>query len=205
MLGPANLNFKKPNCYKERRLEMQTIVVKDLMIPIADYATVSEEANLYEAVIALEEAQRSFDQNKYRHRAILVYDANRRIVGKLSQLDVIRSLEPKYEGIGDLQDLTRFGLNPDYIRQMIKDHGLWKQPIDDICKTAAKLRVKDIMYTLTEGEYVADDATLNEAVHRLIVGRHQSLLVTQGKEIVGVLRLTDVFSKICEYIKACEI
>jgi CBS domain-containing protein len=184
---------------------MQTIVVKDLMIPLADYATVSEEANLYEAVFALEEAQKHFDQNKYRHRAILVYDKNRRIVGKLSQLDVIRSLEPKYEGIGDLQDLTRFGLNPDYIRQMIKDHGLWKQPIDDICKTAAKLKVKDIMYTPTQGEYVAEDATLNEAVHRLIVGRHQSLLVTQGKEIVGVLRLTDVFTKICGFIKACEI
>jgi len=184
---------------------METILVKEVMVPLADYATVSEEATLYEAVVALESAQKSFDRDKYRHRAILVYDANRRIVGKLSQLDVIRSLEPKYEGIGDLKDLTRFGLSPDYMRQMIKDHGLWKQPIDDICRTAAKLRVKDIMYTPTQGEYVAEDATLNEAVHRLIVGRHQSLLVTSSAEIVGVLRLTDVFTRISDFIKACEI
>jgi CBS domain-containing protein len=184
---------------------MKTISVKEMMIPLADYATVSEEANLYEAVVALEEAQRSFDQDKYRHRAILVYDKNRRIVGKLSQLDVIRSLEPKYEGMGDLKDLTRFGLSPDYMRQMMRDHGLWKQPIDDICRTAARLRVKDIMYTPTQGEYVAEDATLNEAVHRLIMGPHQSLLVTREDGIVGVLRLTDVFSKICDFIKTCEI
>ena len=184
---------------------METILVKQMMVPLEDYATVSEEANLYEAVLAMEEAQRSFDQDKYRHRAILVYDKNRRIVGKLSQLDVIRSLEPKYDGIGDMKELTHFGLNPDYIRQMIKDHGLWKKPIDDICRKAARLRVKDIMYTPTQGEYVAEEATLNEAVHQLIVGRHQSLLVTRGAEIVGILRLTDVFTKICDLIKACEI
>jgi CBS domain-containing protein len=184
---------------------MESMLVKEMMVPLEEYATVSEEANLYEAVRALEDAQKNYDQNKYRHRAILVYDANRRIVGKLSQLDVIRSLEPRYEGIGDLKDLTRFGLNADYIRQMIKDHGLWKQPIDDICRTAAKLRVKDIMYTPTQREYVSEDASLNEAVHQLIVGHHQSLLVTRGAEIVGVLRLTDVFTRICGLITACRI
>jgi CBS domain-containing protein len=184
---------------------MESMLVKEMMVPLEEYATVSEEANLYEAVRALEDAQKNYDQNKYRHRAILVYDANRRIVGKLSQLDVIRSLEPRYEGIGDLKDLTRFGLNADYIRQMIKDHGLWKQPIDDICRTAGKLRVKDIMYTPTQREYVSEDASLNEAVHQLIVGHHQSLLVTRGAEIVGVLRLTDVFTRICGLITACRI
>jgi hypothetical protein len=60
---------------KGKEILMETILVKEMMIPLADYATVSEEANLYEAVVALEEAQRSFDQDKYRHRAILVYDA----------------------------------------------------------------------------------------------------------------------------------
>jgi len=61
------------------------------------------------------------------------------------------------------------------------------------------------MHAPTQGEHVAEDATLNEAVHRLIVGRHQSLLVTRGEEIVGVLRLTDVFSKICDFIKVCKV
>jgi hypothetical protein len=35
------------------------------------------------------------------------------------------------------------------------------------------------------------------------MGRHQSLLVTKGEEIVGVLRLTDVFREISERISSC--
>jgi CBS domain-containing protein len=62
------------------------------------------------------------------------------------------------------------------------------------------------MYTPTEGEYVPDEATLDQALHQLVVGRHQSLLVTRdGREIVGILRLTDVFQEVCEMIKACQL
>jgi CBS domain-containing protein len=61
------------------------------------------------------------------------------------------------------------------------------------------------MYTLTEGEYVREDATLDEAIHQLVIGHHQSLLVTRGEEIVGILRLSDVFREICNMIKECHI
>lgn len=184
---------------------MESVITKDIMVPLEDYATVSENATLHEAVKALEEAQKKFDQNKYRHRAILVFDSGGNIVGKLSQLDVLKSLEPRYEGIGEMKGLSRYGVDAEYIRQMIKDYGLWKQPLDDICRKASMLIVKDIMQIPTEGEYVAEDATLNEAVHQLIVGQHQSLLVTRGEKIVGVLRLTDVFKKITGLINECAI
>ena len=65
--------------------------------------------------------------------------------------------------------------------------------------------VKDIMYTPTEGEYVEEKASLGEAIHQLVMGHHQSLLVTKEDEIVGILRLVDVFKEICEGIKACEL
>jgi hypothetical protein len=38
--------------------------IENLMIPLADYATVSEDATLYEAVLALEESQKKFDTNR---------------------------------------------------------------------------------------------------------------------------------------------
>ena len=183
---------------------MESIFVKDIMVPLEDYATVSQEATLYEALEALKAAQNSFDQDRYRHRAILVYDSRKNIVGKLSQMDVIKSLEPKYEGIGDLNGVSRYGLNPDSILDMIKQYGLWKQPIDYACRKAGNIKVKEIMYTPSRGEYVAEDATLNEAVHQLIVGRHQSLLVTRGMQIVGILRLTDVFKKITDTVFDCR-
>ncbi len=74
---------------------MKTKIVKDMMVSLSDYATVSEDSTLYDAIIALEEAQKKFDQTRYRHRAILIYDKNNHITGKVSQLDVLRALEPK--------------------------------------------------------------------------------------------------------------
>jgi len=65
--------------------------------------------------------------------------------------------------------------------------------------------VKNFMYTPTEGEYVEESASLNEAIHQLIMGHHQSLLVTRKKQIVGILRLTDVFKEVFEVMKTCII
>jgi CBS domain-containing protein len=183
---------------------VESILVKDMMVPLADYATVSEEATLGEAVLALKEAQQNFDKDKYRHRAVLVLGNRRNVVGKISQIDALKALEPKYRGFGDIQKLEGlFGFKEEAVRQMITDHGLWKQPIDDICRKAANLKVRDIMHTPSQGEYVSEDSTLNEALHQLILGPHQSLLVTRGKEIVGVLRLTDVFHRISELMATC--
>jgi hypothetical protein len=61
------------------------------------------------------------------------------------------------------------------------------------------------MYTPTKEEYVEEKASLNEAIHHLIMGHHQSLLVTRGKEIVGILRLSDLFYEVGERIKTCEL
>ncbi|RKY93392.1 MAG: CBS domain-containing protein [Ignavibacteriae bacterium] len=183
---------------------METLTVKDLMVPLSGYATVSEDATLYEAVKALKTAQKNFDQTRDRHRAILITDKNNRIVGKLSQLDVIRALEPKYLKIDDPQSLSRFGFSQDYLKYTLKEHQLWENALDDICKKAAKLIVKAFMYAPTEGEYVKEDTSLEEAIHLLVMGRHQSLLVTKGKDIMGILRLTDVFKQISDKISSCS-
>ncbi|HDR15580.1 MAG TPA: CBS domain-containing protein [Desulfobacteraceae bacterium] len=184
---------------------MKSVLIKDIMVALEDYATVSEEATLYEAVNALEEAQKRFDENKYRHRAVLVYDSKGNIIGKLSQLDVLKSLEPKYDGIGDLKGLSRYGVDAERIRHMIKEYGLWRQPLDNICRKAATVKVKEIVRTPSQGEYIEENATLNEAIHHLIIGQHQSLLVKRGNKIVGLLRLTDVFKEITTLINTCEI
>jgi predicted transcriptional regulator len=85
------------------------------------------------------------------------------------------------------------------------DHNLWAGPMDNICRKAFDIKVKDIMYTLAAGEYVEQGSSLGQAIHQLVIGYHQSLLVTNGKEVIGILRLTDVFSEIAKVIKQCEI
>lgn len=184
---------------------MKEYTVKDLMVPISEYATVSEDASLYEAVLTLEKAQADFNANHYTHRAILVYDKQKQIVGKLSQLDVIRSLEPKYNDMLESSGHSRFGFSRKFMKSLLTQYKLWDMPLADICRKASGIRVSDVMYTPSEGEFVSEEATLNEAVHMLVMGHHQSLLVTRGTEIIGILRLTDVFSAIFHMMKECNI
>ncbi|MEW6672917.1 MAG: CBS domain-containing protein [Thermodesulfobacteriota bacterium] len=184
---------------------MEQLKVKDLMVPLADYATVSEDASLYDAVVALGKAQKAFNKDRDKHRAILVLDKNGYVIGKLSQMDVIKGLEPNYEKIGSLRDTSRFGFSPDFMRSLIKNYGLWDRPLRELCKKAAVKKVSEIMYRPTEGEYVNADDTLDQGIHQLIFGHHQSLLVMRRKQIVGILRLSDVFREICSMIESCSI
>ncbi len=186
---------------------MKTINVKDLMVPLEEYATVSEEATLFEAVVALEQAQETLDRTrfKYLHRAILVYDKNNNIVGKISQLDVLRALEPKYGEMGDQQSISRFGFSKKFLQSLREQFSLLDIPFDEACRKAAQLKGKKFMHSPTEGEYVNEDATLDVAIHRLVMGHHQSLLVTRGEKIVGIIKLTDVFAEIFQTMKAAEL
>ncbi|MBT8378212.1 MAG: CBS domain-containing protein [Ignavibacteria bacterium] len=183
---------------------MEKLTVKEMMVPLSRYATVSEDATLGEAVKTLKQAQKDFDHTRDKHRAILITDRNNNIVGKLSQLDVIKALEPKYVKLDDRKQLSRFGFSKDYMKAILKEHQLWDKSMDRICEKASTVIVKTIMYTPTDGEYVKEDTTLEEAIHQLIMGRHQSLLVTHNKGIVGILRLTDVFREIANRISACS-
>ena len=182
---------------------MKSTLVKDLMVPLSEYAVVHAEATLSEALDALEKAQEQFDRSRYRHRAILVCEnKTNKVIGKLSQLDVIRSLEPKYGQFMEEKEfpktgMSHFGFSPQFMSSILEQYELWYEPLKDICGKAGKQKVKEIMHTLTAGEYVKENANLGEAVHQLIMGRHQSLLVTKDEDIVGILRLTDVFKEIC--------
>lgn len=183
---------------------MKSITVKDLMVSLADYASVSQEATLYEAVVALDEAQKRLHRDRHPHRAVLVLDEEGQAIGKLSQWDLIRALEPRYNEIGDFKSFVRLGFSSSFIRSMIKDQGLWQKPLDNICQKASQIQVKDVMYSPSEGEYVSADATLDEGIHQLVIGHHQSLLVTRGSKVVGILRLSDVFTEVCKMIKSRE-
>lgn len=183
---------------------MEKTIVKELMVSLEEYPVVSEEASVYEAVVALENAQKEFDKTRDRHRAVLAHDRKKRIVGKVSQWDLIKSLEPKYEGFGDIRSTSLSGLSPLLIKSMMESSRLWQGDLDIACSRVAGKKVKDIMYRPTEGEKLEENATLGEALHTLIVGHHQSLLVTRGNRIVGILRLTDMFNLVCERIKSCR-
>ena len=85
---------------------MRTITVRELMVPLEDYATVPREATLRDAVLALEKAQMNLDPNRHKHRAILVLDEGGKVVSKITMKNILVALEPNYgkvEGMGVLE------------------------------------------------------------------------------------------------------
>ena len=184
---------------------MKTATVKDLMRPLSEYKTISTEANLYEVAQALDQAQKEFENNPKLHKIILISDENGEIVGKISQLDVLRYLEPKGKPIGDSGSLSRFGVSPQYLKPMLNQCEFWARPLIDICRDAGRLKVKKLIQTPVEGEFVEEDALLAKAIHRFALEHHQSLLVTRDKKIVGVLRQMDIFKEVFQTLATCEL
>ena len=181
---------------------MKRIAIKDLMVPLEEYATVFEEATLAEAIRALELAQQAFDHTKYRHRAILVLNKDGHVVGKVSQRDALKALEPKYKEIQGEDTKTAFRhFSRMFLTSMLEHHRLFDIPLEDLRKKADTLKVKEFMRTLSVDECLNENAVLDEAVHILIMGRHQSVLVTRNSKVVGILRLTDVFAAVFQTLE----
>lgn len=184
---------------------MKNFIVKDLMVPITEYATVPEKATLFEAVLALEKAQEQFQQNRYSHRAVLVMDKNSRVIGKLSQMDFLSALEPKDENLERIRQFKQFGFSRKAVALQQEEYLKTSPPILDIYAKTAKMSVTHFMQRLTEGEYVDENATLDMALHQLTAESNLSLLVTRGTDIVGVLRLADVFAAVYHTMKATQL
>jgi hypothetical protein len=130
-----------------------------------------------------------------------VLEKSGKVVSKITMKDILVALEPNYGKVEGTEVLERSGYSPDMIRSMLEDSALWTEPLQFFQERAAKLRVSDFIQAPSEDEYIDENATLGEAIHRLIVYPYHSLLATSAGTVVGILRLSDVFTKICDIIK----
>ncbi|HSO18477.1 MAG TPA: CBS domain-containing protein [Desulfosarcina sp.] len=174
---------------------MKNTTVVKLMVPLSEYASVSATATLADAVAALAKAQECYDPSRYRHRAVLVVDEQDQVVGKISQAHVLKALEPKYfEELEIDGDLGIHRLSNYILKTMVDKYDLFEDPFDEACRRAAQLPIRKVMHRPRSDEFIDKDGSLGEAIHRLVVGCHQSLLVRDGGRVIGVLRLTDLFA-----------
>jgi hypothetical protein len=173
--------------------------VKDIMFDLNDYAIVPESATMLEAIYALDEAQKKLPSDRQPHRAILVEDSRGRIVGKLGHLAFLKGLEPKYQKIGDLGELSQTGLSQEFISTLMNDLSLWKDNLSAYVDRAKTTKVSEVMRPVTES--IDENASLNEALHKILMYQSLSILVTRNELVVGILRLSDLFTVITTVIK----
>ncbi len=176
---------------------MEHNCVKDLMVPISKYATVTVGTSLLDAILALEKAQEAYTSSKYQHRAILVLDSNRQVVGRVSQLRILKAIETRHDLDSDMEKLSNFRFSEEYIAGRREQERL-NGPVlnSESLRAALEKKVEHFMQKPTLGEFVSEDSSIDIAIHKLVAGAHASLLVTSNHSITGVLRLPDVFSEV---------
>jgi len=178
--------------------------IRELMVPLSNCATVPQEASLCDAVTALREAQESYDQGKYPHRAILIVDEHNDVVGKVNLTAILKALEPKYGEMLSDDSPSHYGFSTEFQKQIYESFNLWDSSLDELCATAASLKIKTFMFEVKKDGQIDVDASIELAIHQLVLGQLQSLLVTENNRTVGLLRLTDVFECVAESIMACD-
>jgi hypothetical protein len=127
------------------------------MIPLSKSATIPEDANLYEAVFPLEEAQSAQQEYFYKLRGLLVINKKEQVVGKINPLDFILGIKDNYRKVGDLRSVTHTGFTREFISMMIERNRLWQDPLVDLCKKAARHQVAVVMDKPTPGEYIEEE------------------------------------------------
>lgn len=175
--------------------------VRDLLLSTYQCATVSEDATLLEAVETMEATRKMFQRWDYRPRIVLVYDEKQKIVGTLRHFDILQSLEGRYKEFGHLPSLAGKGLKTDFMKSLYDHYNLWEEPLPDLCRNASQYKVKDIMRIPSESEYIDVDTSLGEAIHRMLMGNHPSLLVTDSTGFMGILRMSDIAHYVINEIK----
>jgi len=168
--------------------------VKDIMIPIIEYAVVSQDATIKEALKIMKESSERLSPGKYRHMGILVKDAEGNIVGKLTQADILRGIIPDYKDIGDSRLSPIMRAEMDEIMSYISDKTFLER-----CKTQKAKKVRDFMNTVALSMDV--NKGLGHALHIMRNSDHRGVLVTgEEKKPIGVLRLTDIYQYVKEAI-----
>ena len=179
--------------------------VKELMRSIDEFPHISSQATFMEAVEALEKADQEFKSGQAPQRILLVYDVMEKIVGKMSPMDVVQGLEPNYPKIDLPKSTPYYRLVQMSMESMKKDFRLWHKPLGELCKKAYDIKIHDFIKMPTPDHVVKADDKMDAAFHLFVIGRHDSLFVQDGEEIVGLIRFSDVYKKIKETMRACPL
>lgn len=174
---------------------MERKFVKDLMISVDNYATINHNASLYDAISELEKSKKTAPDDINPIRSVIVMDDKGKIVGKIGHIGILKALEPKYNlAENDLQKFAGMNFDASIIKTIMDKHKLWSANLPELLKEAKNIAIKDVMDPITAR--ISYDAPLVEAIHKLISYQVLALLVRKEDDIIGIIRLSDIYGEI---------
>ena len=178
-------------------------LVPDLMLTAAKCDRIHQDMSIREAILILERSHdvRRASGEALNYGAMLVLNNDNVVVGKLSPTEIVMNMDPIYHGQQGPEPIAHTaaaGLTPALLKSLTRNSPFRCESFEHICQNVLNLKVKDCMSPTKSNECVLESETLEEAIHKLAKGSNQSLLVTSGENIVGILRLSDVFQQLTQ-------
>jgi CBS domain-containing protein len=123
-----------------------------------------------------------------------VVDFGGKVMGKINRLDFLNALGAGFSFSKTKEELSRAGVSQDSISTVMRHFRFFQETFEEFYQRARSVDACEVMHPVEEG--IDENATLQEAINRFGQGHALSILVKRGEEIIGVLRLSDLFQEI---------
>ncbi|MFH1490269.1 MAG: response regulator [Pseudomonadota bacterium] len=159
--------------------------VMDVMIPVEEYTTLTEDQTIREAIERLKESFLSKVSTsrlmETGHRSILVLDPKGRAEGFLAITDLIEAIMPSYLNAPKPSMADSIQYSPMF----------WKGMFTREIGQMAQRKIGEIMSP--EPMTIEGDSNLMEAAYVMFTKKARRLVVVRSGEVVGVIREQDLF------------
>lgn len=158
-------------------------VVRDLMVELDKFPHVSGNASLRDVFAKLHAASGSSEL----FRNILVLDDKGRLLGTLGLKNVMHALLPDYlrQGAAHYE-----GSSSDVSALAV----LWQEDCEEQCREASKILAKNHVSPIAAT--IGADDPITKAAFLFATTPVNVLPVVEGKQVIGVIRLVDVFDEV---------
>ena len=174
--------------------------VRKRMISIGNYATVTLDATLQEAILSLRKSYCELDSGMCTEagpRTVLVMDDRERLTGILDFRSFLKTLIPELAG-GLSAKLAALGVSMTFAQADASELDESRLGFNARVVKNAETHVKNIM--LKVRGTIDADASLMDALKAIFRNKISVLPVYEGDELVGVIRDTDLFLAVADIL-----
>ncbi len=163
--------------------------VRELMIPLKDYPHLPYWFSLQQAVAIVRESAIKF-AGSFEPRTVLVFNEKYQIVGILTLRDILKGLEPAFL---IETDLTKIDPSLAVVRGELFGPNMKHQATRPVSDVMGPIKVT-----------VNADDSLAKALLLMVKEGVGMMPVLDNQHVVGMVRLTDLFLKLSEFLLADE-
>ena len=184
-IGILSAKITDAHLHGSKKGKLEERLVRDVMIPLAEYTTITEDQTVRDAIMEL---KKSFSAKvstsrimETGHRSLLVFDRDGNVRGILAITDLLESIMPAYLNAPKPSTADSVQYSPMF----------WKGLFSIEVKKFANKKVGDVMSP--SPPEIDCEANLMVAAYRMVNDKIRRLVVVESGRVVGMIREQDLF------------